>query len=228
VVNKELPLDLLPYPLPPWRHRFRTLSVFCEVDEAALAARIPSPLVLSGNIVQVTVMHFESSVPSRPYYDSAVIAQVQRGGETGGHWAYAFTSTDQVMCGTREIWGYNMLLADIELHVDEKRIWGSTSRLGRRVISLEMEPTGVEFEVPQMFPRLFVKALPEADRGAAVNRQVVMMVADTEVTQTLWGKGEFHFEESDQDSVHKLQPKRVLGASYVAGNQVLNWGKTVS
>ena len=32
----QLDTELLPYPLPPWKHRFRTLSIFCEVDEAAL------------------------------------------------------------------------------------------------------------------------------------------------------------------------------------------------
>ena len=225
--NEKSPLEQLTYPLPPWRHRFRTLSVFCEVDETAIAARIPAPLQLSSNIVQVSVMHFESSVPSRPYYDSAVIAQVRCGDAIGGHWAHAFTSTDQVMSGTREIWGYNMKLADIELHVDQQRIWGHTTRLGRRVISLDMKMTGTPFDVPEMFPRLFVKALPPADRAEVVDHQVVMMVADTEVTQSLWGEGDFEFEPSEHDPVHALEPKRVLGASFVAGEQVLNWGKIV-
>ena len=173
-------------------------------------------------------MHFESTVPNRPYYDSAVIAQVRCGTSVGGHWAYAFTSTDQVMSGTRELWGYNMKLAEIELHVDQERIWGSTARLGKLVICLDMKPTGVEFEVPEMFPRLFVKALPEADRGEAIDRQVVMMVADTEITQTLWGEGVFQSEASELDAIQLLKPGRILGASYVAGNQVLNWGKIIS
>ena len=75
--EKQLDTELLPYPLPPWKHRFRTLSIFCEVDEAALSTRVPAPLELASNVVQITVMHFESTVPPRPYYDSAVIAQVR-------------------------------------------------------------------------------------------------------------------------------------------------------
>ena len=223
----DLPIDLMPYPLPPWWHRFRTLSVFCEVDEAALAPRVPAPLELNSNIVQVTVMHFESTVPDRPYYDSAVIAQVRLGDEIGGHWIHAFTSTDQVLAGTRELWGYNMKLADIELHVDQERIWGSTTRLGRRVIGIDMTPTGKEFDVPDMFPRLFLKAIPHTERPEAVTREVVMMVADTNVTQTIWGEADVEFEESVHDPVHRLNPKRILGASYIAGDQVLNWGKIV-
>jgi len=225
--TKGLQPELLPYPLPPWRHRFRTLSVFCEVDETALEARIMKPLKLASNIVQITVMHFESTVPTRPYYDSAVIAQVRHGADTGGTWAHAFTSTDQVLSGTREIWGYNMKLAEMELHVDQSRIWGHTTRLGRRIISIDMMPGGDPVDVPDMFPRLFVKALPETDRAEAVDRQVVMMAADTETTLTLWGDADIALEPSEHDPVHLLAPKRILGASYVAGNQVLNPGKIV-
>lgn len=228
MVFEHLQTELLPYPLPPWRHRFRTLSVFCEVDEAALAERIMKPLELISNIVQVTVMHFESSVPARPYYDSAVIAQVRHGGTTGGTWAHAFTSTDQVLSGTREIWGYNMKLAAMELHVDEDRIWGHTERLGRRVVEIDMQPGAEPVEVPDMFPRLFVKALPEPDRPVSLNRQVVVMEAETHVTQTLWGEARMRFEPSDDDPLHLLQPKRLLGASYVAGDQVLKPGRVLS
>ena len=227
MIDKNLQAELLPYPLPPWQHRFRTLAVFCEVDEAALARRVPKPLELSSNIVQVTVMHFESTVPHRPYYDSAVIAQVKHGNSVGGNWIYGFTSTDQVLSHTREVWGYNMKLAEMELHVDQQRIWGHTTRLGRRIVDIRFSPTGNAFDVPEMFPRLFVKALPEADRPEAINRQVIMMVADTEVTETRWGEAELNFEPSDEDPLYQMQPKRILGACYTAGEQTLNWGRVV-
>ena len=227
MVTKDLQPELLPYPLPPWQHRFRTLSVYCEVDETVLAQRIMKPLELISNVVQITVMHFESTVPSRPYYDSAVITQVRLGCETGGTWAHAFTSTDQVLSGTREIWGYNMKLASMQLHVDQDQIWGQTSRLGRRVISINMAPGGDPMDVPDMFPRLFVKALPETNRAEAVDRQVIMMVADTQVRQTLWGEAQLDIEPSEHDALHLLAPKRILGASYIAGSQVLNPGRIV-
>ncbi len=226
--EKQLDTALLPYPLPPWRHRFRTLSIFCEVDEAALVPRVPAPLELATNVVQITVMHFESTVPTRPYYDSAVIAQVRYRGEIGGHWVHAFTSTDQVCAGTRELWGFRMKLAAMELHVDTGRIWGFTERLGRRVIEIDMTPTGREFEPLKTFPRLFVKALPEADRADAVKRQVVQLPAETEITETIWGEGTVRFEPSEDDPTHLLKPTRVLGASLVSGNQVLPWGVVLS
>ena len=91
-----------------------------------------------------------------------------------------------------------------------------------------MSTGGQAVPVPDLFPRLFVKALPETERPEAVDRQVVMMVADTEVTQTLWGEGVLRLTSSGEDALGELQPGRVLGASYVAGNQVLNWGRVVS
>lgn len=226
--KKQLDTDLLPYPLPPWHHRFRTLSIFCEVDEAALLPRIPEPLELACNIVQITVMHFESTVPTRPYYDSAVIAQVRYGNEIGGHWVHAFTSTDQVCAGTRELWGFRMKLAAMELHIDKDRVWGFTERLGRRVIEIDMRVTGEAFEPLKTFPRLFLKALPEADRPEAIKRQVVQLPAETEVTETVWGTGTVNFEASDEDPTHLLKPSRVHGASLVSGNQVLPWGVVLS
>ena len=93
---------------------------------------------------------------------------------------------------------------------------------------MEMTVTGQSFEMPNMFPRLFVKALPHADTPTAINRQVVMMVADTEITQTLWGEGDIRFEDSEHDPLSLLKPVRVVGVNFVAGSQVLNWGKVVA
>ena len=120
-----------------------------------------------------------------------------------------------------------MKLASMELHVDQDQIWGQTSRLGRRVISINMSPGGDPLDVPDMFPRLFVKALPETNRAEAVDRQVIMMVADTQVRQTLWGEAQLDIEPSEHDALHLLAPKRILGASYIAGSQVLNLGRIV-
>ena len=63
---------------------------------------------LRGNFVQISVMYFDSSVPVEPYYDAAVIAPVSFEGVDGGYWVHGYTSTDTVLSGTREIWGYKM------------------------------------------------------------------------------------------------------------------------
>jgi hypothetical protein len=120
-----------------------------------------------------------------------------------------------------------MKLSAMELHVDQNRIWGHTSRLDRRIISIDMTPGGEPLDVPAMYPRLFVKALPETDRIEAVDRQVIMMVADTKTTQMQCGEATIDIEPSEHDPLYLLAPKRILGASYAAGNQVLNPGRIV-
>jgi len=225
--SNGLQTDFLPYPLPPWRHRFRTLSVFCEVDESTLKRRVMKPLELNSNIIEIALIHAMSTVPRRPYYDLAVIAQVKLGETIGGTWLYGFTSTDQVLTGTREIWGYPMKLGEFELHVDQERIWGHTTRLGRRIFKADFQPTGVEFEMMEMFPRLFVKQLPRSDKLGAESSQVVTVSTDTQINEVRWGDAEIDFEASEDDPLHLLKPGRVVGAAYIAGEQVLNWGAVV-
>jgi len=221
--------DHLTYPLPPWRHSFRTLSVFCHADGDRVAQLLPPHFELREDVVQITVMRFDSTVPERPYYDSAVIAPVRYSGLAGGYWVHGYTSTDQVLSATREIWGFRMKLADrIELTETDNSIRGKTARLGSTLISLELNPTGEAFVVPDTFPRLFWKVLPQADRPDALTDQVVRMRAETEIANTVWGRGAIEIEPTAADPLNELGTLEVLGASFVTGEQVLPWGEIVS
>ena len=73
-----------------------------------------------------------------------------------------------------------------------------------------------------------MKALPEADRADAVKRQVVLLPAETEITETVWGEGTVRFEPSEDDPTYLLKPTRIIGASLVSGNQILPWGVVLS
>ena len=222
-------LDHLTYPLPPWRHTFRTLSVFCSADGDRVARLLPPRFELREPVLQITVMRFDSTVPERPYYDSAVIAPVRYGEIDGGYWVHGYTSTDQVLSATREIWGFKMKLADrIELMESSTSIRGETDRLGATLISLELEPTGVELDVPDTFPRLFWKMLPQADRAESLVDQVVRMRAETEIVETVWGTGAISLTSTASDPLGELGELDVLGASLVGGNQLLPWGDLVS
>ena len=133
---KDAQREHLTYPLPPWRHAFRTLSVFCSADGDRVARLLPPQFELRESVLQITVMRFDSTVLERPYYDSAVIAPVRYAGIDGGYWVFGYTSTDQVLSATREIWGFKMKLADrIELNETDDTIRGTTERLGSRIIS---------------------------------------------------------------------------------------------
>lgn len=219
--------DFLPYPLPPWEHDYRTLAVHCAVEEASLRPFIPAPLELVSERIQVAVMRFDCSVPARLYYDAAVIALVRYRGVTGGFWPFAYNSTDQAVSGTREIWGYNMKLAEMEIGESGARITGVTRRLGKTIISVAMKPSGEAIETVDMFPRLFLKLTPDEASSEGVRRSVIKMDTRPEIHSHATGSGEVSFEPSADDPLHRLEITKVFGASFTTGHQVLPWGKTL-
>ena len=219
--------DYLPYPLPPWEHDFRTLGVHCAVDEASLRQFIPAPLELISDRIQVAVMRFDCQVPERLYYDAAVIAKVRYKDVTGGFWPFAYNSTDQAMSGTREIWGYNMKLAEMEITEGAARLEATTRRLGKTIISVSMNPTGNDFETLDMFPRLFLKLTPAADSAEGVRRSVIRMDTRPEVQSYATGTGEVSFEQSPHDLLHELKVTKIIGASFTTGHQILPWGQAL-
>lgn len=220
---------LLPYPLPPWRHRFRSLSVFCPVDERVVRDMLPPELELMSNVAQFAVMFFDCTVPTRAYYDSAAIVQVRHRGVVGGYWIYGYTSTDEVLSGTRELWGYRMKLAE-QMKLEQKgaELHGMTARLGHELIAIRFRETGRAFDPPQMFPRIFYKLIPRADGKGAAVRRVVVMRAETAVARTAWGEGELRIGGSAADPIHTLKPGVPMGAMLVEGDQVLVAGEELS
>jgi acetoacetate decarboxylase len=219
--------DYLPYPLPPWQHDFRILTVHCMVDEKSLRPFIPAPLELVSDRIQVAVMRFDCKVPERLYYDAAVIARVRYNDVTGGFWPFAYNSTDQAMSGTREIWGYNMKLADMEIAESEKRLAGSTRRLGKTIISVAMTTTGEAVETLDMFPRLFLKLTPDADNAEGVRQTVIKLDTRPEVHSHTTGTGEVSFEPSEDDPLHELKITKIFGATFTTGHQILPWGQAL-
>lgn len=219
--------DFLPYPLPPWEHDFKNLSVFCEVDKDVLILMIPEPLTLLSNVIQVSVMFFDCTVPKRPYFDAACMAAVRHEDVSGGYWFHAYTSTDQVMAGTREIWGYNMKLAEMALIERGDVIKGVTWRLGKKIMSLSMTPSSKEFTAPHMFPRIFLKIVPNPNSPDGIVKKVVMMDTNPITTVNIKGEGSVFFEPSEDDPLYRLEPRKVIGASFTAGHQVLPWGREV-
>lgn len=229
-MDKKIPENVLPYPLPPWRHDFRALSVFGEADEQKLRPLIPAPLSLTSNLIQLAVMRFDSTTPKTPYYDAAVIASVKYGSVSGGYWIFGFTSTDEVLSGTREIWGYRMKLADrIEIADEGGELKGFTERRGKRVLAVTIQPDDRKFEPPVMFPRIFLKLVPHATVAETDIKRVVVMEVETQrVDVNLKGAGRLEFEPSQDDPLHLLEPIKIIGATYVCGHQILPWGKELS
>ena len=219
--------QVLPYPLPPWEHDFRVLAVFGETDEKILEPLIPKPLRLRSAVVQMSVMHFNSSVPVEPYYDAAIIADVEYNGTSGGYWVYGFTSTDTVQAGTREIWGYKMKRGDNwELGGDGSRYKGIVGRRGVDLLSIDMEVNDKDFSPPALFPRIFLKVIPCASEPKASLKKVVVMRAETtEIHKDLKGDAVIEFGYSESDPLHLFDSSKLLGANYLEGHQILPWAE---
>ena len=221
-----MPLDqFMPYPLPPWEHDFRTLAVHCQADEASLSRFIPAPFELASTRIQVAVMRFDCQVPRRLYYDAALVVLVSYKGITGGFWPFSYNSTDQAMSGTREIWGYNMKLSDMEITETDDRITGTTSRLGKKIISVAMTPTGKAVETVDMFPRLFLKAIPAQAHPGGARTSVIKMDPRPAPQTHLTGTGEVSFEPSEDDPLHEVKITKIFGATFTTGHQILPWGE---
>ncbi len=50
---------------------------------------------------------------------------------------------------------------------------------------------------------------------------------ETDVTDTRWSEAKIEFEASSEDPLHVLNPTRIIGAAYIASDQVLNRGEVV-
>jgi acetoacetate decarboxylase len=176
-------------------------------------------------------MHFDCQVPNRPYYDAAVLAKVRYKDVIGGFWAFAFTSTDQVVSGTREIWGYNMKLADMSIVEHPDRIEARCLRLGKTIISLNVNPNNQTFEAEDMYmyPRIFLKGIPDANHIGGCRHEVITMnCRPDEVRTHTYGAGKVSFERSEEDPLHTLDIVKVFGATFTTGHQTLPWGQTLT
>lgn len=222
---RQSSIDFLPYPLPPWEHDFCTLAVHCEAKKDSLNPFIPPPFELVSNHIQIAVMRFDCQVPERLYYDAAVIAKVRYGSITGGFWPFAYNSTDQAMSGTREIWGYNMKLADMEIDEQENHVIGVTNRLGKKIINISMDITNNKFETLDMFPRLFIKRFPDPQIEEGVRQSIIRMDTRPEVKSHCTGVGKVELGMSADDPLHEIEITNVSGATFTKGHQVLPWGE---
>ena len=111
---------------------------------------------------------------------------------------------------------------------DDGTVRGETDRLGTTLLTLGLEPTGKAFEVPDTFPRLFWKVIPQADRPEALGAEVVRFPVETVIDETVWGDGSIEVRATDADPLDELGSLEVLGASLVKGSQVRPWGEVIS
>jgi acetoacetate decarboxylase len=205
---------------PPRHYKgYRKLSLYCEASLAGIRKALPLDFETASNIIEVFVMNcpevHDLSNPEmgpRAYLEGGVVVQARYKTILGGHVLYEYVTTDDALCGGREVWGYPKKLAKVAF--DEApggRIAVSVERLDKTLIEAAFTPGDAAFEKPALQPRLQVKRIPRVDgEGFDVDQ----------ITATLALGG-----SPIMDPLMELGVTRVVGAEFIVADFHLAYGR---
>ncbi len=223
-------------PLPRLYRDLRKLSIFARADPAGIRKALPPELEPASDLVEFFVMHCpivhdkaDPVMGPRAYSEGGVVLSVRYKDMIGGHVAYEFVTTDDAMCGGREIIGYPKKFADVELIENGKTMQGTVRRLGRDLIVASFEEADVPVEKPVLQPRLQIKRIPRADgMGYDVNQIVTLQVGNSNVTQRRAGKATLSVGgHPHMDPLFELGIKEIVGAEFIVGEFDLGYGQVL-
>lgn len=223
-------------PLPRLYRNLRKLSVYGRGDPAGIRKALPPELEPASDIVEFFVMHCpivhddaDPVMGPREYSEGGVVLSVRYKGMTGGHVAYEFVTTDDAMCGGREIIGYPKKFAEVDLIESGRNMKGSVRRLGRELISVSFEEADAPVDKAIVQPRYQVKRIPRADgMGYDVNQVVRLQVGNSNILEHRTGKAALKIGgHPHMDPLHELGVKEVVGAEFIVGEFDLGYGEIV-
>lgn len=219
------------YPELPYHYRdVRKISVYVRCDPAALAAFLPPEFELLGDVCEVFVMIAPDAGPLGHYTEAGVVIPCRYGDIIGAHVALEYVSSDNSLTAGREIWGYPKKMAEVDL--DETQNGGFSGRVVRRdqtLISVEFTPQAVEFEKPQLHPRLQIKTFAAANGNGMDFYQVVRNnLSDLTVTERITGTAKLTLGNSAGDPLNKLGVLEVVGAEVTKTEFLLTTGEILA
>ncbi|MGF7160874.1 acetoacetate decarboxylase [Rhodoligotrophos appendicifer] len=221
-------------PLPRLYRNLRKLSVYARGDMAGIRKLVPPEFEPASDIVEFFVMHCpivhdeaDPTMGPRCYSEGGVVVSVSYKGKVGGHVAYEFVTTDDAMCGGREIMGYPKKFAEVELTESGKTMQGTVRRLGRDLIIASFEEADAAVEKPVVQPRYQVKRIPRADgMGYDVNQVVTIQVGNSKLLERRTGKATLSVGgHPNMDPLSELGIKDVVGAEFIVGEFDLGYGE---
>lgn len=176
-------------PLPYHYVGYVRLSVFCVGDNPTLQTLLPPMLTPRGNVFEVFFMDCPDVEGLRPYGEAGVVIPCTYEGLAGAHVSHEYVTTDDALCVGREIWGYPKKLADVTTDLGGEPARATCTRNGVTLLDATFHPRPVDIDRPDLYPRLQVRRLPEADGsrrdqlirnnlGAAVTHAEDLGVAD--------------------------------------------------
>ena len=211
----------------PYQYRgIRKVSIFCRCEPASMDRFLPPELVRVGDVCEVFVMHVPEAGDLGTYDEAGLVIPVRYGDRVGAHVALEYVTTDDSLCAGREIWGYPKKLCTMNFdETAEQHIHSRVERRGQRLIEAEFRPAQVEFDKPQMQPRLQVKMFARADgKGPDYYQIVHNQLQNFELTHHVTGQANLQLDGNAEDPLHELAVKELVGAEMIVGDFLLSHG----
>lgn len=222
-------------PAPRHYKGYRKLSVYCEASLTGIRKALPQDFETVSNVIEVFVMNCPEvhdlanpEMGPRAYLEGGVVVPARYKSLTGGHVLYEYVTTDDALCGGREVWGYPKKLARVAFdEAPDGRIRASVERLGKTLIDAGFEPGEGVFEKPVLHPRLQVKRIPRADgEGFDVDQIIWNELGSPKVAVKKTGTARLALGGSPiMDPLMELGVARVIGAEFIVADFHLNFGK---
>lgn len=229
--------DRSPLFKPPPRHYkgYRKLSLYCEASLAGIRKALPQDFETASSIIEVFVMNCPEvhdlanpEMGPRAYLEGGVVVQARYKNVLGGHVLYEYVTTDDALCGGREVWGYPKKLANVAFdEAADGSIAASVERLGKTLIDAQFTPGAAAFERPVLQPRLQVKRIPRCDgEGWDVDQIIYNELASPKLHRQVTGTATLALGGSPiMDPLMELGVSRVIGAAFIVADFHLAFGR---
>lgn len=233
--NMPIQAPLIPDPFVPYNcPQNANLMIVCRTDKAILDKYLaPTPFAAIDDRYVVYVSDF-SRCDTIPFMDTGIIVPVRWGDRTGGYFLFEYEDDDSAIAAGRDLWGYPKKYAEIQFEESETAVRSRTIRRGETIMELSCDLTRpVEFEPVVITPHLNIHVQPGPD-GRILNKRVIERDTspDFELESERTGTAEVTLRGLPSDPLDELQPKEVLGASFVTGcfhaTEENGWGRTVA
>ncbi|MHB0773001.1 acetoacetate decarboxylase family protein [Bradyrhizobium sp. 1.29L] len=209
------------------------ISFDCRVDPTWLAKNLAdTPFRPVGDRIQISATDFRKNKVV-PFIDVMVIAPVEYNGQLGGHPLIEFETSNRLVLGGREKWGYPKLVADISFDMQDDGSADVKVTLGRQeIMTLAWKPgdVPVSLQTPlKLAPHYLLRMLPKADKPGM--SFVELLKRDTspdyEMLEQKLGKGSVKLgqwpqHEWDYCDLSGLEVKEILAAK----RTIANWHAT--
>jgi acetoacetate decarboxylase len=241
----SMPLSAPSYAPPPYWNRpeGKVLLVFFQADRKTLEYEIPEPLTLAPDAMCLAWLGDLSLPPNifEFYHEVLTAIRVQYKNIAGWYINYIWTSSDQVMLLSRELYGWPAQLCDDErLRYNGSQILGECNRNGVRLMRILFSvnsppPSKREKSLESDFLRLLagdflqIRKIPSPEEGGNPLRHLIHIPVVDFRCHELW-KGDATVElgkSSYYPNLYRMNPAEIISAYFARAEWIVPYSKIV-